>query len=219
MNVLNQFSASGVKGYLVLRSLMKTDVRTLSLFQKSPNSLLQIRELGKYKMHPMLASVACDLNGEIVSMVQYLPWIREVTKNTDIEYDLTNTGLGEKCTKGESEEEGVCMPIEKCPQVLKNFKKLQHSDKLSTCGFEGHEPLTCCATEDMLVGPEKQDTFSGIVAEIEQCERMYDEFRRTPEEYQLNAQVAIIDLHESLNCSATLITARYLLTSAQCISK
>lgn len=187
--------------------------------RKPANSLLQIRELGKYKMHPMLASFECDASGDIVSIVQFLPWIREVTKSTDIEFDLTNTGLGEKCTKGEPAVDGVCMQIESCPKVRKNFKKLQQSEKISTmCGFEGNDPLTCCATEDMLKGPEQLDAFSGIVEEVEHCEQLYDEFRRTPEEYQLNPQVAIIDLQDSINCSATLVTSRYLLTSAQCIA-
>ncbi|XP_053698811.1 uncharacterized protein LOC128745760 [Sabethes cyaneus] len=192
---------------------------TLNLWcrRKSSTGILQIRELGKFKMHAMIASFGCNKDGNIVLISQYLPWIREVTKSTLIEYNLTDVGLGEKCFKNDGTM-GVCLPTEQCPQVHKNFKSLWKNNSISTCGFENSDALTCCATDDMLVGPETDNLFRDIVQEIENCEVLYDEFRRTPEEYQINSQIAIISVNNSVSCTATLITTRYLITSAHCIS-
>ncbi|XP_058467785.1 uncharacterized protein LOC131440486 [Malaya genurostris] len=184
--------------------------------RKSSSGILQIRELGKYRMHAMIASFGCDKNKHIVPISNYLPWIREVTKNTQIEYNFTDIGLGEKCFKNDGTN-GVCLPTNQCPQIHENFKALWKNNSISTCGFEGEEALTCCATEDMKIGPGTEAMLRDIVQEIENCELLYDEFRRTPEEHQLYSQVAIIDLYNSINCSATLISTRYLLTSAQCV--
>ncbi|XP_058813865.1 venom prothrombin activator porpharin-D-like [Topomyia yanbarensis] len=184
--------------------------------RKSSSGILQIRELGKYRMHAMIASFGCDEDKKIVPISHYLPWIREVTKYNQIEYNFTDVGLGEKCFKNDGIG-GVCLPTNECPQIQKNFKALWKNNSISTCGFEGDEALTCCATEDMQVGPDTETLFRDIIQEIENCELLYDEFRRTPEEHQLHSQVAIIDIHNSINCTATLISTRYLLTSAQCV--
>ncbi|XP_055523960.1 uncharacterized protein LOC129717804 [Wyeomyia smithii] len=184
--------------------------------KKSPTGILQIRELGKFKMHAMIASFGCTKENHIVPISQYLPWIREVTKNILIEYNLTDIGLGEKCFKNDGQI-GVCLPTEQCPQIHKNFKALLKNNSISICGFESGDALTCCTTADMLIGTETEELFSGIVEQIENCEVLYDEFRRTPEEHQLNSQVAIINVNNSLRCTATLVTTRYLITSAQCI--
>ncbi|XP_029713307.1 uncharacterized protein LOC115257625 [Aedes albopictus] len=184
--------------------------------RKSPVGFLQIRQLGQHKMHPMIASLGCNGDNEIVPLAKHLPWIREVTKSTNLEYNYTDVGLGEKCFKSQNVT-GVCLPLESCPKAFKNIKDIKKNQSVNPCGFDGNDVLVCCTTEDMLKGPDTEARFQDIVQEIEECEMLYDEFRRTPEEHQLHSQMAIIDGHESTNCSATLITARYLLTSAQCV--
>lgn len=167
-------------------------------------------------MHAMVASFGCDKNKNVVPISQYLPWIREVTKSTVIEYNLTDIGLGEKCFKNDGKT-GVCLPTEQCPQVHKNFKLLWKNNSISTCGFESGNALICCARDDLLVGPETENLFRNTVEEIENCEVLYDGFRRTPEEHQVNSQIAIINVNNSLSCMTTLITTRFLVTSAHCI--
>ncbi|XP_055585029.1 phenoloxidase-activating factor 3-like [Uranotaenia lowii] len=183
--------------------------------KRSPIGFLQIRELGKYKMHPLLSSLDCH-DGKIVPISDYLPWIQEVTKSARLEYNLTDIGFGERCVNSQ-DEFGVCMHIEECPQTLKNIKVLQKNNSLRTCGFDGSNPLTCCVTSDMLKGSSSEVVFRDIVQQIENCEQLYDEFRRTPEEHQLHSYVAVIDQQDSINCSATLIATRFLVTSAQCV--
>ncbi|XP_055618485.1 phenoloxidase-activating factor 3-like [Toxorhynchites rutilus septentrionalis] len=186
--------------------------------RKSSTGILQIRELGKYKMHPMIASMGCDKSGQIVPISHHLPWIREVTQSTRIEYNLTDVGLGEKCFNNEGVK-GVCLPVDECPQVMINFKDLQKNNSISNCGFDGSIALTCCSTKDMLKGAQTETIFREAVHEIEHCETLYDEFRRTPDEHELHSQVAIVTLNNSTICGATLIATRFLLTSAECVEK
>lgn len=184
--------------------------------QKSLAGLLQIRQLGQHKMHPMIASFGCNSENEIIPIAKHMPWIREVTKSANLEYNYTDEGLGEKCFKTNNVT-GICLPLESCPMIFKNIKDIKKHSAIDQCGFEGNNMLVCCTKQDMRKGPDTEARFRDIVHEIEDCEMLYDEFRRTPEEHQLHSQVAIIDGHDSTNCSATLITARYLLTSAQCV--
>lgn len=184
--------------------------------RKSLAGLLQIRQLGQHKMHPMIASFGCNSENEIIPIAKHMPWIREVTKSANLEYNYTDEGLGEKCFKTNNVT-GICLPLESCPMIFKNIKDIKKHSAIDQCGFEGNNMLVCCTKQDMRKGPDTEARFRDIVHEIEDCEMLYDEFRRTPEEHQLHSQVAIIDGHDSTNCSATLITARYLLTSAQCV--
>ncbi|XP_062536497.1 CLIP domain-containing serine protease C9-like [Armigeres subalbatus] len=185
--------------------------------RKSFTGFLQIRQLGQHKMHPMIASFGCNSQNEIVPIAKHMPWIREVTKSTNLEYNYTDVGLGEKCFKSDNVT-GVCIPIETCPAAFRNIKDIKKGRTVSDqCGFDNRDILVCCSTEDMIKGPDTEAHFRDIVQDMEYCEMLYDEFRRTPEEHQLHSQVAIIDSQDSTNCSATLITARYLLTSALCV--
>uniref|UniRef100_A0A182W2Y7 Peptidase S1 domain-containing protein n=1 Tax=Anopheles minimus TaxID=112268 RepID=A0A182W2Y7_9DIPT len=181
-------------------------------------SLLQIRDLDKYSMHPMVVGLFCNEQQQLVPVSRYADWIRDVIARDRILFAIPDAGLGEKCIT-KNDKEGVCLRIEACPRVLKQLKSTARQlTALDQCGFEGEHVLNCCTLDDMLKGEDKREKLQSITQEIEHCHELYDVYRRTTKEQQLHSQLALIRNEASkVECVGTLISKQFVLTAAQCV--
>uniref|UniRef100_A0A4Y0BNU0 CLIP domain-containing serine protease n=1 Tax=Anopheles funestus TaxID=62324 RepID=A0A4Y0BNU0_ANOFN len=186
--------------------------------RKPTGSLLQIRDLDKYSMHPMVVGLFCDEQQQFVPVSRYADWIRDVIARDRILFAIPDAGLGEKCIT-KNDKEGVCLRIEDCPNVFKQLKSMARQlTSLEQCGFDGDHPLNCCTPDDMLKGEDKKDKLQSIAHEIEHCHELYDVYRRTTKEQQLHSQLALIhNEHNKVECVGTLISKQFVLTAAQCV--
>lgn len=186
---------------------------------KNPTgSLLQIRDMDKYSMHPMVVSLFCNEEQQLVPVSLYADWIRDVIALDRILFAIPDAGLGEKCIT-KDDKEGVCLRLEACPQVYRQLKgKGRNLAALQQCGFEGGDVLNCCTPDDMLKADDKQAKLQSIRREIEHCHELYDVHRRTTKEQQLHSQLALILGDEGkVECVGTLIAKQFVLTAAQCV--
>uniref|UniRef100_A0A182NCK0 Peptidase S1 domain-containing protein n=1 Tax=Anopheles dirus TaxID=7168 RepID=A0A182NCK0_9DIPT len=186
--------------------------------RKPAGSLLQIRDLDKYSMHPMVVGMFCDEQHQFVPVSRYADWIRDTIARDTILFAIPDAGLGERCVT-QSDKEGVCLRIESCPQVLKKLKsKSRDTSTLEQCGFDGGEMLNCCTTDHMLKREDTQNKLAAIVHEIEHCHELYDQYRRTTKEQQLHSQLALIRSEDDkVECVGTLVSKQFVLTAAQCV--
>ncbi|XP_052891893.1 uncharacterized protein LOC128299821 [Anopheles moucheti] len=186
--------------------------------RKPTGSLLQIRDLDKYSMHPMVVGLFCNDQQQLVPVTRYADWIRDVIARQRILFAIPDAGLGEKCIT-KDDKEGVCLHIEACPRVfqqLKSVKRLLSS--LEQCGFDGDHALNCCTADDMLKGEDKQQKLQSIRHEIEHCHELYDVHRRTTKEQQIHSQLALVRNEDNkVECVGTLISKQFVLTAAQCV--
>uniref|UniRef100_A0A182PTS7 Peptidase S1 domain-containing protein n=1 Tax=Anopheles epiroticus TaxID=199890 RepID=A0A182PTS7_9DIPT len=186
--------------------------------RKPAGSLLQIRDLDRYSMHPMVAALSCDdRQQQLVPVSRYADWIRDVIARDRILFAIPDAGLGEKCIT-KDDKEGVCLRLEACPQVYKQLKgKGRKLGAVEQCGFDGGDLLNCCTPDDMLRGEDKREKLGDIRREIEHCHELYDVYRRTTKEQQLHAQLALVRGEEDkVECVGTLIAKQFVLTAAQC---
>ncbi|XP_058118608.1 CLIP domain-containing serine protease B4-like [Anopheles ziemanni] len=186
--------------------------------RRPSGSILQIRDLDHYSMHPMVAGLFCDDQNQLVPVSSYASWIREVIASDRIVFVMPNSGMGEKCIT-RSDKEGVCLTIDSCPQVYKALTgKARNTDRLEQCGFEGKNMLHCCLTDEMLRAEDKRDKLKSIEQEIELCHELYEVHRRTTKEQQTHSQLALLqnEAGES-ECIGTLIAKSFVLTAAQCV--
>uniref|UniRef100_A0A8W7PCI1 CLIP domain-containing serine protease n=1 Tax=Anopheles coluzzii TaxID=1518534 RepID=A0A8W7PCI1_ANOCL len=181
-------------------------------------SLLQIRDMDKYSMHPMVVSLFCNEEQQLVPVSLYADWIRDVIALDRILFAIPDAGLGEKCIT-KDDKEGVCLRLEACPQVYRQLKgKGRNLAALQQCGFEGGDVLNCCTPDDMLKADDKLAKLQSIRREIEHCHELYDVHRRTTKEQQLHSQLALILGDEGkVECVGTLIAKQFVLTAAQCV--
>uniref|UniRef100_A0AAG5CST2 Peptidase S1 domain-containing protein n=1 Tax=Anopheles atroparvus TaxID=41427 RepID=A0AAG5CST2_ANOAO len=181
-------------------------------------SILQIRDLDIYSMHPMVVGLFCDDQHQLVPVSSYASWIREVISSDRILFDLPNAGLGEKCIT-KDDNEGVCLSIDSCPQIYQALKgKSRNVTRLEPCGFAGSDVLHCCLSGDMLKAESKRDKLTSIVEEIEHCHELYEVHRRTTKEQQTHSQLVLLQ-NETGNvmCTGTIIAKSFVLTAAQCV--
>uniref|UniRef100_A0A182QZ62 CLIP domain-containing serine protease n=1 Tax=Anopheles farauti TaxID=69004 RepID=A0A182QZ62_9DIPT len=186
--------------------------------RKPSSSLLQIRDLDKYSMHPMVVGLFCDEQHQLVPVSRYADWIRDTIAMDKILFAIPEAGLGEKCIT-KSDKEGVCIRLESCPKVLTQLKsKSRDTTTLEQCGFDGGDVLTCCTTDDMLKRNDTLDKLAAIVQEVEHCHELYEKYRRTTKEQQLHSQLALIrDENDKVECVGTLVAKQFVLTAAQCV--
>uniref|UniRef100_A0A182K084 Peptidase S1 domain-containing protein n=1 Tax=Anopheles christyi TaxID=43041 RepID=A0A182K084_9DIPT len=186
--------------------------------RKPSGSLLQIRDLDKYSMHPMVVGLFCNEQHQLVPVSRYADWIRDVIARDRILFAIPDAGLGEKCIT-KDDKEGVCLRLEACPQVYKQLKgKGRNLASLEQCGFDGGDVLNCCTPDDMLKADDKQNKLQSIRHEVEHCHELYDVYRRTTKEQQLHSQLALIRAEDNkVECVGTMVTKQFVLTAAQCV--
>ncbi|XP_035779782.1 aminopeptidase N-like [Anopheles albimanus] len=186
--------------------------------RKPSSSILQIRDLDKYSMHPMLVGLFCDEQQQLVPVSSYAIWIRDVIASDRILFNIPNRGLGEKCITS-NDKDGVCLRLESCPQFFAGLKrKTKNITSIEQCGFDGSDVLHCCPNEDLLKSESNRQKLDAIVQEVEHCHELYDVYRRTTKEQQLHSQLALIrNEADKVICTGTLISQKFVLTAAQCV--
>ncbi|XP_038105638.1 uncharacterized protein LOC6044841 isoform X2 [Culex quinquefasciatus] len=166
----------------------------------------------------------CGFNtpATFTKIAPYINWIDSIMFRGQVTYKDSTVYYGDECysTSGQS---GVCLTLQECPGMVDRARHNKMDLLHASCGFEKDVSLVCCSTEDA-VGADSGDDLRDAVEEIENCPNLYDNLRANRSPYKLRggsptAAGVIVSNSSNHYCYATLISKRFLITSASCFER
>uniref|UniRef100_A0A8D8ASV4 Serine protease snake n=5 Tax=Culex pipiens TaxID=7175 RepID=A0A8D8ASV4_CULPI len=166
----------------------------------------------------------CGFNtpATFTKIAPYINWIDSVMFKGQVTYNDSTVYYGDECFSI-SGQNGVCLTLQECPGMVDRARHNKMDLLQASCGFEKDVTLVCCSTEDA-VGVDPGDHLRDAVEEIENCPNLYDDLRANRSPYKLRggsptAAGVVVSNSSNHYCYATLISKRFLITSASCFER
>lgn len=166
----------------------------------------------------------CGFNtpSTFTKITPYINWIDRIMFNEIVSYNDSNVYYGDRCSTI-SGQHGVCLTLSECPGMFDRARTNKKDVLQASCGFEKDVSLVCCTTEDV-AGGTFSDELKQAVEEIENCPNLYGYLRANRSPYKLRggsptAAGVVIAESSHHNCYATLISKRFVITSASCFER
>uniref|UniRef100_A0A1Q3FQZ6 Putative serine protease n=2 Tax=Culex tarsalis TaxID=7177 RepID=A0A1Q3FQZ6_CULTA len=166
----------------------------------------------------------CGFNtpSTFTKIAPYISWIDSVMFKGQVTYNDSNVYYGDECSTT-SGRGGVCLSLSECPGMEERVRNNKAEVQQASCGFEKDVSLVCCSTKDA-VGVDTGEDLRDAMKEIENCPNLYEDLRANRLSQNLRrgsptAAGVVVSNSTSHYCYATLISKRFLITSASCLER